>query len=25
MYAIWGFLILGIGMYTLVVREKYTQ
>jgi len=25
MYAIWGFLLLGIGMYTLVVREKYTQ
>ncbi len=25
MYAIWGFLILGIGMYTLVVRERYAR
>jgi ACS family D-galactonate transporter-like MFS transporter len=24
MYAIWGFLLLGIGMYVFVVREKYT-
>jgi ACS family D-galactonate transporter-like MFS transporter len=24
MYAIWGFLLLGIGMYLFVVREKYT-
>ncbi len=25
MYAIWGFLLLGIGMYVFVVREKYTR
>jgi MFS family permease len=25
MYAIWGFLILGIAMYTLVVRERYAR
>lgn len=25
MYAIWGFLLLGIGMYVFVVRERYTR
>jgi MFS transporter, ACS family, D-galactonate transporter len=25
MYAIWGFLLLGIAMYALLVREKYAR